>query len=159
MLLCTTVMTLAIFAACLMINRRVKAFLVLMLIAETGMLGVFLSWNLFLFYIFWEVMLIPAYFLVGMWGETKRVYATTKFVIYTIFGSFIMLVGIFYLFATLPGHNLDIPYLMPITACQRSPGLAIPGLHAGLGHQGGALPVPLAGRPTPTWRRLFRPLS
>jgi len=112
MMLCTTVMTLAIFAGCFMINRRVKAFLMLMLLAETGMLGVFLSWNLFLFYIFWELMLIPAYFLVGMWGENKRIYATTKFVIYTIFGSFLMLVAIFYLFATEPGHNLDIPFLI-----------------------------------------------
>lgn len=111
-LLCTSVMTLAIFAACLMVNRRVNAFLALMLIAETGMLGVFLSWNLFLFYIFWEVMLVPAYFLVGMWGEQKRVYATTKFVIYTIFGSFLMLVAIFYLYASTPGHNLDVPYLI-----------------------------------------------
>jgi NADH-quinone oxidoreductase subunit M len=110
--LCTAVMTLAIFAACFMIKRNLKAFLMLMLLAETGMLGVFLSWNVFLFYIFWELMLIPAYFLIGMWGEKKRVYATTKFVIYTVFGSFIMLVAIFYLFVTTPGHNLDIPYLI-----------------------------------------------
>jgi NADH-quinone oxidoreductase subunit M len=110
--LCTGVMLLAIFASCVMIDYRVKGFLALMLIAETGMLGVFLSWNLLLFYVFWEVMLIPAYFLVGMWGEKKRVYATTKFVIYTIFGSFLMLVGIFYLWATVPGHNLDVTNLI-----------------------------------------------
>lgn len=110
--LCTTVMTLAIFAGCFMINRRVKAFLLLMLIAETGMLGVFLSFNLFLFYVFWEVMLVPAYFLVGMWGESRRVFATTKFVIYTIFGSFLMLVAIFYLYVTARGHNLDVPNLI-----------------------------------------------
>ncbi len=119
--LCTGVMAVAIFAACLMINRRAKAFLALMLIAETGMLGVFLSWNLFLFYVFWELMLVPAYFLVGVWGEGRRIQATTKFVIYTIFGSFIMLVAIFYLYATTPGHNLDFPALLahpPSTSAQ-----------------------------------------
>lgn len=111
-MLCTTVMTLAIFAACFMVKRNVKSFLLLMLLLETGMLGVFLSWNLFLFYVFWEAMLIPAYFLIGTWGEKRRIFATTKFVIYTVFGSFIMLVAIFYLFATTPRHNLDIPYLI-----------------------------------------------
>ncbi|HZT96677.1 MAG TPA: NADH-quinone oxidoreductase subunit M [Chloroflexota bacterium] len=110
--LATGVMTAAIFAACLMVNRRAKAFLMLMLLAETGMLGVFLSFNLFLFYAFWEVMLIPAYFLVGVWGGPRRIYATTKFVVYTVFGSFIMLVAIFYLYATQPGHSLDVPNLI-----------------------------------------------
>jgi NADH-quinone oxidoreductase subunit M len=110
--LATTVMSIAIFASCLMINRRAKLFMSLMLIAETGVLGVFLSFNVFLFYIFWEVMLIPAYLLLGVWGESKRVYATTKFVVFTIFGSFIMLVAIIYLFATTPAHNLDVPYLI-----------------------------------------------
>jgi NADH-quinone oxidoreductase subunit M len=70
-----------------------------MLILETGILGVFMATNLFLFYVFWEAMLIPMYFLLGMWGEERRVYATTKFLIYTIFGSFLMLVAIFYLWA------------------------------------------------------------
>lgn len=110
--LCTGVMLVAVVAACLMVNRRIAGFLALMLMAETGMLGVFLSWNLFLFYVFWEVMLVPAYFLVGMWGENRRIYATTKFVIYTIFGSFLMLVAIFYLWASTPGHSLDIPALI-----------------------------------------------
>jgi NADH-quinone oxidoreductase subunit M len=110
--LATTVMSIAIFASCLMINRRVKLFMSLMLIAETGVLGVFLSFNVFLFYIFWEVMLIPAYLLLGVWGESKRIYATTKFVVYTIFGSFIMLVAILYLYATTPAHNLNVPYLV-----------------------------------------------
>src|SRR5438445_11942735 len=65
-----------------------------MLLLECGILGVFLSTNLFLFYIFWEVMLIPAYFLVGSWGGERRVYAAIKFVLYTSSGSLLMLAGI-----------------------------------------------------------------
>ena len=65
-----------------------------MLLLECGILGVFLSTNLFLFYIFWELMLIPAYFLVGIWGGERRVYAAIKFVIYTSIGSLLMLAGI-----------------------------------------------------------------
>src|SRR5437763_13764023 len=65
-----------------------------MLLLECGILGVFLSTNLFLFYIFWEVMLIPAYFLVGSWGGDRRIYAAFKFVLYTSVGSLLMLAGI-----------------------------------------------------------------
>jgi NADH-quinone oxidoreductase subunit M len=70
-----------------------------MLALETAILGVFMSLNLFLFFVFWEAMLIPCYFLLGLWGEDRRIYATMKFVIYTVAGSFFMLVGIFYLWA------------------------------------------------------------
>lgn len=92
-------MVIAILAADFMIDDRVKSFMVFMLFLETGILGVFMATNLFLFYVFWEAMLIPMYFLVGMWGEERRVYATMKFLVYTIFGSFLMLVGIFYIWA------------------------------------------------------------
>jgi NADH-quinone oxidoreductase subunit M len=63
------------------------------------MIGVFVSLNLFLFYVFWEAMLIPMYFLIGLWGGRRRVYATTKFVLFTMFGSLLMLVGIFVLYS------------------------------------------------------------
>ncbi len=69
-------------------------YLALMLVLETGILGVFMALDTVLFYVFWEVMLIPAYFLIGLWGEGDRVYATTKFVIYTLVGSLLMLVAI-----------------------------------------------------------------
>ncbi len=69
-------------------------FLALMLVLEAGILGVFMALDTVLFYVFWEVMLIPAYFLIGFWGEGDRVYATTKFVIYTLVGSLLMLVAI-----------------------------------------------------------------
>jgi NADH-quinone oxidoreductase subunit M len=120
--LTTTLMLLALFAASFMINRRVKHFMMLMLVAETGVLGIFLSWNLFLFYVFWETMLIPTYFLIGMWGEAHRVYATTKFVIYTVFGSFLMLVAIFYLYANSINHNLDVDSLImhPLSSGQQT---------------------------------------
>ena len=81
------------------INDRVKEFSFFMLVLETGMIGVFVSLNLFLFYVFWEAMLIPMYFLIGLWGGRRRVYATTKFVLFTMFGSLLMLVGIFVLYA------------------------------------------------------------
>jgi NADH-quinone oxidoreductase subunit M len=97
--LTTLIVAIAVIASNFMIVDRVQMFVVLMLFLETAILGVFMSVNLFLFFVFWEAMLIPCYFLLGIWGEERRVYATTKFVIYTIFGSFLMLVGIFYLWA------------------------------------------------------------
>lgn len=100
-------MAVAVLAATFMIVDRFKMLMVFMLFLETGILGVFMAANLFLFYVFWEAMLIPMYFLLGMWGEERRVYATMKFLVYTIFGSFFMLVGIFYLWART--GTLDMP--------------------------------------------------
>jgi NADH-quinone oxidoreductase subunit M len=76
------------------IGKRVKQYVFFMMALQTGMLGAFLSLNLFLFYVFWEVMLIPMYFLIGIWGGPRRIYATMKFFIYTMVGSLLMLVGI-----------------------------------------------------------------
>ncbi|HJZ67915.1 MAG TPA: NADH-quinone oxidoreductase subunit M, partial [Blastocatellia bacterium] len=73
-------------------------FLVSMLALETGMLGVFVAMDMFLFYIFWEVMLVPMYFLIGVWGGERRIYAAVKFVIYTVIGSLLMLAGIIALY-------------------------------------------------------------
>jgi NADH-quinone oxidoreductase subunit M len=69
-----------------------------LLILETAMLGVFCALDLFLFYVFWEAMLIPMYLLIGIWGGQRRIYATIKFVLYTMAGSALMLVGILYLY-------------------------------------------------------------
>lgn len=104
--LTTLIVGIAVFASFFMIADRLKLFTVLTLFLQTAILGVFVSLNLFLFFVFWEAMLIPAYFLLGMWGEERRVYATTKFVVYTVFGSFLMLVGIFYLWSQV--HTLDM---------------------------------------------------
>ncbi len=80
------------------ITTRVKEFFGFLLALETGMLGTFVSLDLFLFFLFWETMLIPMYFLIGVWGHERRVYAAVKFILYTMVGSALMLVGILYLY-------------------------------------------------------------
>lgn len=90
----TTLLTLVCIGASFRIEQKVKNYMAFMLLLSTGIIGVFLSTNLFLFYIFWEVMLIPAYFLVGSWGGERRIYAAFKFVLYTSVGSLLMLAGI-----------------------------------------------------------------
>ena len=79
------------------VHRRVKDFLVLMLLLEAGMLGTLVALDLFLFYVFWEVMLVPMVLLIGVWGGPRRVYAAVKFVLFTMAGSLPMLVAIVYL--------------------------------------------------------------
>jgi len=76
------------------VTERVKEFLVWLLVMETGMLGVFLSLDLVLFYFFWEISLVPLYFIVGIWGGERRLYATLKFFLYTMAGSLVMLVAV-----------------------------------------------------------------
>jgi NADH-quinone oxidoreductase subunit M len=84
----------AVLASWKGIEQRVREFHVLLLLLQTGMMGVFLSLDLFLFYVFWEVTLIPMYFLVGIWGHERRLYAAFKFFAYTMAGSLLMLVAI-----------------------------------------------------------------
>ncbi len=78
------------------IDTRVKEFFACLLFLETAMIGAFVSLDLFLFYVFWEAMLIPMYFMIGMWGGERRIYATVKFFIYTMIGSLLMLIAILY---------------------------------------------------------------
>jgi NADH-quinone oxidoreductase subunit M len=80
------------------IQHRVKEFFIMLLMLEVGVVGVFLSLDLFLFFLFWEVMLIPMALLIGIWGHERRVYAAVKFVLYTMAGSILMLVGIIWLY-------------------------------------------------------------
>ncbi len=80
-------------------NIRVREFVIAMLALEAGMVGAFLALDLFVFYVFWELMLIPMYFIIGIWGGERRLYASIKFVIYTLIGSLLMLVAILYLYA------------------------------------------------------------
>ncbi len=96
-LLTTLIMPIAILSSSSAIEERVREYYFLLLSLETGMLGAFVSLDIFLFYIFWEAMLIPMYFLIGIWGGKERVYAATKFFLYTVVGSLLMLVAIFYL--------------------------------------------------------------
>jgi NADH-quinone oxidoreductase subunit M len=95
-LLTTFIMVLASIGSRTSIRQRAAWYYALLLILTTGMLGVFMSLDLFLFYTMWEVMLVPMYFIIGIWGGQRRIYASLKFFIYTLIGSLLMLVGIVY---------------------------------------------------------------
>jgi NADH-quinone oxidoreductase subunit M len=103
------------------IEQRPREFCFFMLVLETGLLGALISIDLFLFYLFWEIMLIPMYFLIGVWGHGRRIYAAIKFVLFTMIGSLLMLVAILYL--VYQGHvhfnrtSFDLPllYQVPLT--------------------------------------------
>ena len=99
-LLTTFLMPIVILSSWKYIEKKVKEYLIFMLLLETGIIGVFVALNLFLFYVFWEAMLIPMYFLIGAWGGPRRIYATLKFVLFTMLGSLLMLVAIFVLYST-----------------------------------------------------------
>ncbi|RLE07615.1 MAG: Fe-S-binding domain-containing protein, partial [Candidatus Aminicenantes bacterium] len=98
-ILTTFLIPIAIISSWNYITQKQKEYLFFLLLLETGIIGVFVSLNLFLFYVFWEAMLIPMYFLIGVWGGPRRIYATIKFVIFTMFGSLLMLVAIFMLYS------------------------------------------------------------
>jgi NADH-quinone oxidoreductase subunit M len=112
-LLTTLITPVALASAWHAIDDRVKEFVVTLLVLETGMIGVFVSLDLFLFYVFWEAMLIPMYFIIGVWGGGNRIYAAVKFVLYTMVGSVLMLVAIlalYYAHAAATGvFTFDLP--------------------------------------------------
>ncbi|PYO50837.1 MAG: hypothetical protein DMD84_14765, partial [Candidatus Rokuibacteriota bacterium] len=114
-LLTTFLMPLALASAWHAIEDRTKEFMIAMLLLETGMVGVFVSLDLFLFFVFWEAMLIPMYFVIGVWGGANRVYAAVKFVLYTMVGSALMLVAILALYyqhgAATGTYTFDLPTL------------------------------------------------
>jgi NADH-quinone oxidoreductase subunit M len=89
------------------VHFRIKEFHVMLLLLEVGVVGVFLSLDLFLFFLFWEIMLIPMAFLIGIWGHDRRIYAAVKFVLYTMAGSILMLVGIIWLYSH--SGTFDLP--------------------------------------------------
>jgi NADH-quinone oxidoreductase subunit M len=108
----TTFLTpLALLGSWTSIEHRVKEFNVFMLLLETGMLGVFCALDLFVFYIFWEAMLIPMYFLIGIWGHGNRIYAAVKFFLYTMFGSVLMLVAFLVLYRATGAATFDLQSL------------------------------------------------
>ena len=115
-LLTTFLMPLTLLSAWHGIEHRWKEFAVTMLLLETGMVGVFVALDLFLFYIFWEAMLIPMYLVIGIWGGAARVYAAVKFVLYTLAGSLLMLVAILVLYfqhgAATTVYTFDLPALV-----------------------------------------------
>ena len=92
--LTTTLSWISILASFAPIQTRIKEYMIAFLVLEVGMIGVFLALDLFLFYIFWEIVLVPMYLIIGIWGGANRIYATIKFVLYTLVGSLLMLVAI-----------------------------------------------------------------
>ena len=92
--LTTTLTWISILASFGPIKDRVKGYMISFLVLEVGMIGVFVALDLFLFYIFWEIVLVPMYLIIGIWGGANRIYATMKFVLYTLVGSLLMLVAI-----------------------------------------------------------------
>ncbi|HEX2661990.1 MAG TPA: NADH-quinone oxidoreductase subunit M [Candidatus Acidoferrum sp.] len=107
----------AILSSWSAIHQRTKEYYILLLLLQTGMIGVFVSLDFFLFYVFWEVMLVPMYFLIGVWGSDRRLYAAIKFFLYTLAGSVVMLLAILalYFYAPVaPGgtRTFDVPTLL-----------------------------------------------
>jgi NADH-quinone oxidoreductase subunit M len=121
-MLTTFLGVLAVLSSWTAIQERVKEYYVFMLLLQTGMLGVFFSLDFFLFYVFWEVMLVPMYFLIGVWGGERKLYAAIKFFLYTLAGSVLMLLailGLYFLyyqehnvltFEIMKFYALDIPF-------------------------------------------------
>jgi NADH-quinone oxidoreductase subunit M len=116
LVLLTTFLTpLAILCSWQSIHEYFKGFFIALLVIETAMIGVFVALDLFLFFLFWELTLIPMYFLIGIWGHDRRIYAAVKFILYTMFGSILMLVAILWLYNVSGSGNLirtfDLPEL------------------------------------------------
>src|SRR5882672_8615545 len=97
-MLTTVVSFLAILSSWNAIEDRLKEYYAMFLLLETGMIGVFLSLDFFLFYVFWELVLVPMYFIIGVWGGPRKLYAAIKFFLYTLCGSVLMLLGILTLY-------------------------------------------------------------
>ena len=99
LVLLTTLLTpIAVLVSWKYIDHRVKEFFAFLILLEFGLIGVFVSLDLFLFYVFWEISLVPMYFLIGIWGHDRRIYAAVKFFLYTMAGSVLMLAAIIYLY-------------------------------------------------------------
>ena len=107
----TAFISMLAMAASWPINKHVKAYCILFLLLETGMIGVFMALDFFLFYVFWEVMLLPMYFLIGVWGGPRREYAAIKFFLYTLVGSVLMLIAILMLYFNSDLTRLDAKQL------------------------------------------------
>jgi len=107
-ILTTFIMPIAILSTWTAVEEKVKEYMILLLLLEVGMLGAFVSLDLFLFYIFWEVMLIPMYFMIGIYGGKNRIYAAVKFFIFTMVGSLLMLVALIALYFKAGGGDFSL---------------------------------------------------
>ena len=118
MLLLTTLLSpISLYISWNSVTTKLKEYAIAFLLLEAGMIGAFCALDLFLFYVFWELMLVPMYLIIGMWGGPQRVYAALKFFLYTMAGSLLMLVAILYLVATYHGLQVEagVPYWQAFT--------------------------------------------
>ena len=120
-ILSTFLTPIAIMCSWRYVQDRVKEFYAFLLLLEFGLVGVFAAFDLFLFYVFWEVSLVPMYFLVGIWGHERRIYAAVKFFLYTMAGSALMLVGIIYVVFRVNGGSFDYSTLLAALQSGRIP--------------------------------------
>src|SRR5439155_20330774 len=106
------------------VEKSVKTFSMFILLLEAAMIGVFISLDLFLFYVFWDAMLVPMYFLIGIWGYDQRIYAAVKFMLYTMAGSVLMLIailGLAYLHSAATGsYSFDLEKLYTLDLAPRT---------------------------------------
>ena len=107
-LLTTFILPITVLSTWHAVEKNTKGFMALLLLLETAMLGAFIALDLFLFYIFWELMLIPMYFLIGIWGGKRRIYSAIKFFLFTAVGSLLMLVAIIYIYYYAVQSGMDI---------------------------------------------------
>jgi len=118
LILLTTLMgVIGVLSSWTAITTRVKEYYIFLLTLQTGMIGAFVSLDFLLFFLFWEVMLVPMYFLIGVWGSDRRLYSAIKFFLYTLVGSVIMLLGILAIYFY--GHNVTGVYTFDVTAYQK----------------------------------------
>ena len=150
-LLTTLIGSIAMLSSWTAITERVKEYYIFLLVLQTGMLGAFMALDFLLFFLFWEVMLVPMYFLIGIWGSANRLYSAIKFFLYTLVGSVVMLLGILALYFY--NHSVTGVYTFDITQFQHAERavqpavVGVPGVLPRLRDQGADVPVPhLAAR-------------
>ena len=120
-MLSTFLTPIAIMLSWRAVKERPKEFYAFLLLLEFGLIGVFAAYDLFLFYVFWEVCLVPMYFLIGIWGHDRRIYAAVKFFLYTMAGSVLMLVAIIYLYLRVGGGSFDYATILSALQSGRTP--------------------------------------
>ena len=140
------------------IQERHKEYYIWLLVMQFSMMGVFITQDMFLFYLFWELMLVPMYFLIGIWGGPNKLYAAIKLFLYTLSGSVLMLVGILAIYFLQFTHHRPLrhvhrarsrPWPAPSPSRATLPDPAVPGVLPRVRHQGAHVPLPhlAAGRP------------
>ena len=143
LLLLTTALTSLCIVYSWHIEHRVKEYFFMFLLLETGMLGVFVALDFFLFYVFWEISLVPMYFIIGVWGGERRIYASIKFFLYTLFGSVAMLLAIVALYLRTGTFDMiEMATMRPYAGDPIWLALVFWGALPRVCHQGAGLPVP-----------------